>query len=148
MFTNDQVIRKQHPHGGSFPIYVCTTPMMMIKRSGLNAEHWCKPTLTWTYSVFPALVVYVLESRTYCTYHVYSLGHLSSGDTTLSMHGYSVVCLLQIYELCDILVTSIVSNWIALICRCVIRNCVRLRGRTLGIVNTAPEWKARDICRL
>ena len=43
-------------HGGSFPISVCSTSMMSIKRSGLNADPWCNPTPTWKYSVSPALV--------------------------------------------------------------------------------------------
>ena len=50
MFVNDIT------HGGSFSISACSSSMISIKRSGLNADPWCNPTRTWKYSVSPVLV--------------------------------------------------------------------------------------------
>ena len=89
------------PHGGSFPISACRTSMISIKRSGLNADPWCNPTPTWKYSASPVLVDTRVSQSLYisCIIVTYPLWDTFLPETPpYQFPGYSVVCLLRIYE--------------------------------------------------
>ena len=88
-------------HGGSFPISVCSTSIISIKRSGLNADPWCNPTPTRKYSVSPALVDTRVSQSLYisCIIVIYPSGTpFLSEAPPYQITGHSVVCLLHIHE--------------------------------------------------